>query len=82
MQVPRRTPPVAELGFVRRIMSAFSFGGIWTHPSLTFPDHAEFMCIDESRGRIITFVVISIEPVKHVPMRSWYPAGVCHIHHR
>jgi hypothetical protein len=30
------------------------------------------MSIDESRGRIITFVVISIEPVKHAPMRSWF----------
>lgn len=30
------------------------------------------MSIDESRGRIITFVVISIDPVKHAPMRSWY----------
>ena len=53
-------------------MSALSFGGIWTYPSLTFPDPAEFMSIDESRGRIITFVVISIEPVKHAPMRHWY----------
>ena len=30
------------------------------------------MSIDEARGRIITFVVISIDPVKHAPMRSWY----------
>ena len=30
------------------------------------------MSIDESRGRIITFVVISIEPVKHAAMRFWY----------
>ena len=55
-------------------MSALSFGGIWTHPSLPFPDHAEFMSIDESRGRIIIFVVISIAPVKHAPMRHWYRA--------
>lgn len=30
------------------------------------------MSIDETRGRIITFVVIGIGPVRHVPMRSWY----------
>jgi hypothetical protein len=61
-------------------MSAFFFGGIWTYPSLTFPDHAEFMSIDGLRGRIITFVVISVEPVKHVPIRSWYcPASATSI---
>ena len=53
-------------------MSAFSIGGIWTYPSINFPSHAEYMAIDESRGRIITFVVISIEPVKLAPIRSWY----------
>ncbi len=53
-------------------MSASSLGGIWTCSSLTFPDHAEFMSIDESRGRIIAFHVISIEPVKRAPIRSWY----------
>lgn len=30
------------------------------------------MSIDESRERIITFVVLSVDPIKRGPMRNWY----------
>lgn len=53
-------------------MSTSQFGGLWTYPSTLFSQHEDFMFIDEVRGRIITFVVISIEPVKYIPMCSWY----------
>ncbi len=53
-------------------MSTSPFGGLWTYPSTLFSQHDDFMFIDEIRGRIITFVVISIEPVKYISMRSWY----------
>lgn len=53
-------------------MSASSLGGLWTYPSTTFPDHNDFMFIDEDRRRIITFVVITDDPLKRAPMRNWY----------
>jgi hypothetical protein len=53
-------------------MSAQSYGGLWTIRSSAFPEHHEFMFIDEGRGRIVTFVVIGVEPVQRAPMRSWY----------
>ena len=53
-------------------MSEQPFGGIWAQRSLQSPDHDEFMCIDESRGRIITFLVRVIDPVKYGAMRHWY----------
>lgn len=55
-------------------MNAPPLQGIWTHPSLGFPDQDEFISIDEVRGRIICFVVISVTPVTHAPMRIWYHA--------
>lgn len=30
------------------------------------------MCIDETRGRIVAFHVVNLNPVNYVPMRSWY----------
>jgi hypothetical protein len=53
-------------------MSASSFGGLWTYPSTAFPQHDDFMFIDEERGRIITFVVIESDPLVRAPMRNWY----------
>ena len=53
-------------------MSASPLGGLWTYPSTTFPDHNDFMFIDEERRRIITFVVITDNPHKRAPMRNWY----------
>ena len=30
------------------------------------------MSVDGSRGRIITFVIVSIAPVRYAPMSHWY----------
>jgi len=49
-----------------------TFGGVWTYPSLTFPQNNDFMSIDEVRGRIISFIVIGIDPVRRHPMSFWY----------
>jgi hypothetical protein len=53
-------------------MSASGFGGLWTYPSITYPDHNDFMFIDEDRRRIITFVVFSVDPLHRGSMRNWY----------
>ena len=53
-------------------MSASSFAGLWTYPSPSFPQHHDFMFIDEDRQRIITFVVYAIEPLKRGSIRNWY----------
>jgi hypothetical protein len=53
-------------------MSAQSYGGLWTIRSSDFPEHHEFMFIDEGRGRIVTFVVVSVEPGKRAVLRLWY----------
>src|SRR5688572_13706959 len=57
---------------IRRVMSASQFGGLWTYPSTTHPTHSDFMLIDEVRGRIITFIVLSDGPLQHGAMRLWY----------
>lgn len=53
-------------------MKQLSLEGVWAYNSLNFPDYEEFMSIDESRGRIITFAIIGVDPTKYVPVRSWY----------
>lgn len=53
-------------------MSSYTLGGVWTHCSLFFPRHADFMSIDEARCRIIVFVTISDGADNHAPMRLWY----------
>src|SRR5687767_14630021 len=56
---------------VRRIMSAFSFGGLWIYPSATFSQHDDFMFIDEDRRRIVSFFVMAADQPKRAPMRNW-----------
>ena len=46
--------------------------GLWKSPSLTFPDHDDFMAIDEDRGRIIKFIVYTTDPLMRNPLRSWF----------
>ena len=53
-------------------MSVSSFGGLWTYPSTIIPEHDDFMFINEDRRRIITFVLITADPTKRIPMRNWY----------
>jgi hypothetical protein len=53
-------------------MSASPFGGLWTYPSTECPGQYDFMFIDESRGRIVNFVVMKAEPFRQLPMRLWY----------
>lgn len=67
-----RTSPIAEFGGIEQIMNAQSIGGIWTYPSVAFPGHDDFMSIDEERGRIIVFVVFSVDPLQRSPMRFRY----------
>jgi hypothetical protein len=55
-------------------MSTDSFDGVWSYPSLEYAGEKDFMCIDESRGRIVTFVAfIGVEShLRRLPMRHWY----------
>jgi hypothetical protein len=53
-------------------MNAFLSTGIWSSPSQTYPGEFEFMAIDTTTMRIVTFVVIEIDPIKRVPMKTWY----------
>jgi len=52
-------------------VSAPSIGGLWTYPSRQFPAIDDFMHIDEERHRIVAFVAITDDPLRHVPMRAW-----------
>lgn len=63
---------VVEFSSVNRIMSDSSFGGLWSYPSIAHTKHKDFMIIDEERRRIITFVIITDDPSKRVPLRNWY----------
>jgi hypothetical protein len=53
-------------------MNAHKFGGLWTYPSREYPEHDDFMSIDEERCRIIVFTVLFSPPPKYVGMRNWY----------
>ena len=63
---------VAGFGGDFRIMSGTLLGGLWTYPSISFPDHDDFMFIDEVRGRIVMFVVVRDDPPERAPVRNWY----------
>jgi hypothetical protein len=52
--------------------SAPSLEGVWTYRSLSFPGHQDFICIDEVRGRIVSFYVMSLDPLHYAPMYNWY----------
>lgn len=53
-------------------MSVTAFGGLWTYPSATFPEHDDFMFVDEGRSRILSFLVIVANPIKRSAIRNWY----------
>jgi hypothetical protein len=46
--------------------------GLWSYRSSVFAAHDDVMWIDAGRHRIITFVVIKVDPVKRAQMRTWY----------
>jgi hypothetical protein len=49
-----------------------SIEGVWAYTSPGFPPHEDVVCIDESRGRIVTFVSVQADPLKRVAMRIWF----------
>lgn len=46
--------------------------GVWSFPSGLDPNELEYMVVDPAASRIVTFFVISINPVKRNVMRNWY----------
>jgi hypothetical protein len=44
----------------------------WTRNSISFPDHSEFMEILPDVGRIVCSAVISIDPLRRVPIAMAY----------
>src|SRR5688500_19459219 len=46
--------------------------GVWSYPDGTFPGHDSVMWIDSARRRIITIVVIKLDPLRRTAMRIWY----------
>jgi hypothetical protein len=54
--------------------------GVWSFPSHVFPGHEDVMWIDEARRRIVTFVVVSVNPCRRAQVRTWYmPASATSI---
>jgi hypothetical protein len=52
-------------------MKPESFDGIWSCPSIIYPDIEEIICYDP-RKRIIQFVIADRNPLKRLPMKLWY----------
>ena len=46
--------------------------GVWKAQSLSFPTEYDYMIFDTRRSRVITYVTVSIEPVKRTTIRCWY----------
>jgi hypothetical protein len=53
-------------------MSASPFGGLWAYPSTLCPGEHEFAFVDESRGRVVQFVIVSAISLRRSQMRVWY----------
>jgi hypothetical protein len=51
-------------------MNAQLLSGVWVHGSC-FPPEENFMWIDESRQRMIDFIVATDDPLRRVPMGAW-----------
>jgi hypothetical protein len=46
--------------------------GIWVHSSLAFPGDLEFMCVHSEARRIISSVVLGVDPVRHSYIAAWF----------
>src|SRR5688500_15989268 len=46
--------------------------GVWSYPDTFFEGQMAFVWIDEARRRIVSFHVVSLNPLRRIPMRIWY----------